>query len=273
MKKIQVFFLILITVCLYGCEDVVQVDLKKNTPRLVVEASINWYKGTSGNQQKIRLTTTTDFYSNTIPVVSGATIFIKDSSNAVFNFVETLKTGEYVCVYFSPKINETYTLTIISNGQTYTATETLKSIAPIANITQNNQGGFAGNNIEIKTHYKDPANEDNYYLYRYVYSNQINSSYYVDEDALFEGNEFFSISQNSDLKTGDKMEISHFGISKTYFNYMRVIVSIAGNSNGSPFQSPPATVRGNIINTSNFDNYALGYFSLSEVSTKDYTVE
>lgn len=273
MKKIQVFFLILITVFFYSCEDVVQVDLKKNTPRLVVEASINWNKGTTGNIQKIKLTTTTDYYSNSIPVVSGATIYIKNSSDVIFNFVETLKTGEYVCVYFNPVLNEIYTLTVISNGQTYTATETLKPVAPITNIAQNNQGGFTGNNIEIKTLYKDPANEENYYLYRYVYSNEINSSYYVDEDALYNGNNFFSISQNSDLKSGDKMEISHFGISKTYFNYMRVIVSIAGNSSGSPFQSPPATVRGNIINTTNFDNYALGYFSLSEVATKDYTVE
>ena len=54
---------------------------------------------------------------------------------------------------------------------------------------------------------------------------------------------------------------------------MSILVSIAGSNNGSPFQSPPATVRGNIINNTNFDNYALGYFSVSEVDTQNYVVQ
>jgi len=273
MKKIHLFFVILIAVFFNSCEDVVQVDLKTNSPKLVIEASINWHKGTSGNQQKIRLTTTTGYYSNEIPKVSGAKIYIKNSSNAVFNFIETPNTGEYICVNFNPKINEIYTLTVISDGQKYMATETLKSVPLITKIVQNNQGGFTGDNIEVKAFYNDPANVDNYYLYRYIYSNQIKSNYYVDEDLFFQGNEFFSVSQNSDLKSGDEVQISHFGISKTYYNYMRVIISIAGNNSGSPFQSPSATVRGNIINTSNFDNYALGYFSLSEVDAQSYIVQ
>jgi hypothetical protein len=54
---------------------------------------------------------------------------------------------------------------------------------------------------------------------------------------------------------------------------MSILLSIAGNNGGGPFQSPPATVRGNIINTTNPSNYALGYFSLSEMDTKNYTIE
>jgi hypothetical protein len=54
---------------------------------------------------------------------------------------------------------------------------------------------------------------------------------------------------------------------------MNILVNIAGNTNGSPFQSPPATVRGNIINTTNFDDFVLGYFSVSEVDTKNYVIQ
>lgn len=273
MKKIILFFVVLIAISFNSCEDVVKVNLNTAPPKLVIEASINWLKGTSGNNQTIKLSTTTDYYSNVIPMVSGATVFITNSSNTVFNFVEKPNSGEYICSNFIPIINETYVLTVISNNQTYTATETLKSVAPITKIVQNNQGGFTGKNIEIKAYFNDPANEDNYYLYRYVYSTQLKSNYYVDQDTFFQGNEFFSISRNKDLKAGDKIEISHFGISKTFYNYMNVLVSIAGNNNGRPFQSPPATVRGNIINTTNFDNYPLGYFSLSEVDTQNYVVQ
>jgi hypothetical protein len=101
----------------------------------------------------------------------------------------------------------------------------------------------------------------------------VKSNYYVDEDEFFNGNEFFSISQNDELEPGDQIEISHYGISKTYYNYMSVLVSIAGNNGGGPFQSPPATVRGNIINTTDAANYPLGYFSLSEADNISYTVE
>jgi hypothetical protein len=273
MKKATLFLVVLIAILCNSCEEVINVDLNTAPAKLVIEAAINWSKGTDGNEQKIKLTTTTDFYNSTIPKVSGATVFIKNSSNTQFDFIEKPKTGEYICDNFIPEINETYTLTIIREGQTYTAVEKMVSVAPITKIVQTNRGGFAGNTIEIKAFYNDEATEDNYFLYRYVYSTQIKSNYSVAEDKFFQGNEFFSISQNNELKAGDKLEISHFGISKLYFNYMNVLVNIAGNTNGSPFQSPPATVRGNIINLTNFDNFALGYFSVSEVDTKNYVVQ
>jgi len=256
-----------------GCEDVVNVDLNTASPKLVIEASINWQKGTLGNEQKIKLTTTTDYYSNTIPKVSGASVFIKNSANMIFNFIETPNTGIYICTNFVPAINQNYTLTVISKGQTYTATETLKAVASITKIAQNNQGGFDGKTIEIKSYFNDPANEVNFYFYQYGYQNPLLNNFYIGEDTFFQGNEFFSISQNDKLKTGEQITVSHFGISKTYANYLNILISIAGSSNGAPFQSPSATVRGNIINITNFDNYALGYFSLSEIDSKNYIIQ
>lgn len=273
MKKIYVFPLIALFLLLFSCEDVIHIDLDNAPPKLVIDASINWKKGTSGNIQKIKLTTTTSYYNNVIPTVSGATITIQNSGNQIFTFTEIPSTGEYQCSDFVPVINETYTLTVLQNGQTYSATETLKPVATITTIVQNNDGGFTGNAIEIKTYYNDPSNEENYYLYKYIYSNQIKPDYYVDQDTFFQGNLFFSISQNNDLTLGDQITVSHFGISKSYYNYMSVLLSIAGNTGGGPFQSPPTTVRGNIINTTNFENYALGYFRLSEVDSREYTIQ
>ncbi|PWA05024.1 DUF4249 domain-containing protein [Flavobacterium psychrotolerans] len=273
MKNLYVLVVLLTALFFNGCEDVVNVDLNSAPPKLVIDGAINWQKGTLGNTQTIRLSTTSDYFSSAKPTVSGATVFVKNSENTVFTFAETSNTGNYVCTNFIPHLNETYTLTVVSAGQTYMATETLTSIAPIKNIVQNNEGGFTGTDIEIKAFYTDPANEENYYLYKYKYPNQIKSGYYVDDDTFFQGNDFFSLSQNNDIKAGDQIEISHFGISKAYYNYMSVLLSIAGNTGGGPFQSPPATVRGNIINTTNFSNYALGYFRLCEVETKNYTVQ
>jgi hypothetical protein len=273
MKKINIFLVLILAVFLNGCEDVVSIDLKTDTPKLVIEASINWYKGTAGREQKIKLTTTTDYYSDKIPTVSGATVSIRNNSNIIFKFIELSDTGVYTCSNFTPVINEAYTLTIINNGNTYTATETLKSVAPINEIIQNNEGGFTGTDVEIKTYYTDPANETNYYLYQYNYSNTLKQNLYADEDTFFQGNKFFSVSQSDDLQIGDKVTVTHYGVSKPYYNYMNVLISIAGSTGGSPFQSPPATVRGNVINTTSPDNFPLGYFSISEADTRTYTIE
>jgi hypothetical protein len=273
MKYIYLSCLIFFASFFNSCEDVVNVDLNAAPPKLVIDASINWEKGTSGNLQKIKLTTTSDYFSSEIPTVSGATIFIKDSKNSNYDFIENANTGEYFCTNFIPILNEEYTLTVIAKGQTYSAKETLLAIAPIDEIVQNNEGGILGNQIEIKSFYTDPKDSDNYYLYKYNYSNQIKSDYYVDEDNFFQGNTFFSLSQNEELKVGDVIEVKHFGISKRYYNYLSILLNISGNSGGGPFQSPPATVRGNIINSTDKNNFPLGYFSLSEVVTKSYTIK
>ncbi|UWY30424.1 DUF4249 domain-containing protein [Flavobacterium sp. TR2] len=273
MKKLVFLILFFTTLLFAGCEEVVDVELDTADPKLVIEASINWEKGTKGTDQTIKLTTTTGYFENVIPTVSGAIIYIEDSHKERFNFIEIKKTGQYVCNNFKPIIDEQYTLTVISRGNRYIGTETLKSVAPITRIEQNNQGGFTGKDIEIKAFYDDPADATNYYLYKYLYSNKIKSTFYVDEDKFFNGNEFFSLSDDEDLQIGNEIEITHYGISKQYYNYMNILVSIAGSSVGGPFQSPPATVKGNMINVTNKDNYPLGYFSLSETSTKKYKIK
>lgn len=273
MKKLIFLIAFFTAFSFSGCEDVVDVDLNTAPPKLVIEAAINWSKGTTGRQQVIKLTTTTGYFDQLIPIVSGAAIFIKNTKNERFNFNEYNKTGRYICNNFKPVINETYTLTVVSGGNTYTATETLKSVAPITRVEQKNDGGFTGKDIEIRAYYTDPANEENYYLYKYLYSSKVTSTYYASEDKFYQGNEIYSSTEDDDLKTGDEIEVTHYGISKQYYNYMNILVSIAGSNVGGPFQSPPATVKGNIINTTVKSNYPLGYFSLSETDSKKYKIE
>lgn len=272
-NQINIILVILTAFLFNSCTDVVDIPLNTDNPRLVIDASINWQKGTTGNNQVIKLSTTTDFYTNVIPVVSGATVFIKNSSNVVFNFIETPNTGIYVCGNFVPVIDETYTLTIINHGQTYTATETLKSVAAITSVTQEIQTGLGTDFLKIKTAFVDPANADNYYLYKYKFVKNLKPEYSVDDDLFFQGNSFFSLVLEEDTNPGEQVEITHYGISKAYFNYMGILLSVAGSSGGGPFQSPPATVKGNIKNQTNFDNYPLGYFRISESDVKNYTIQ
>src|SRR6478735_5925267 len=95
---------------LTGCEKAINVPLKTASPRLVIDASIDWVKNTTGNEQKIILSTTTGYYNSEFPTVSGALITVTNASNTVFNFVETSGTGQYVCHNFLPVIGQTYNL-------------------------------------------------------------------------------------------------------------------------------------------------------------------
>ncbi len=257
-----------------SCEEVIDIDLNTAKPRLVIDASLKWEKGTDGATQMIKLTTTTGYFNTEIPTVSGATVFVTNSTEQVFDFVETVaNSGEYICTNFIPIMDETYTLTVIENGTTYTATEKMFPVPVIDRVEQNDDGGFGGGNIEIKFFFTDDGLTDNFYLSRAKLSRYTIPEYGVSSDEFYQGNEFFDIYSDEDVEPEDTIDYTLSGISQGYYNYLQVLLSIAGSSGGGPFQSPPATVRGNIVNTTDIDNYALGFFSVSETARVIYTVE
>ncbi len=273
MKILKKYIVIALGFFLISCEEVIEVDLETAEPKLVIDASIDWVKNTPGNQQKIKLSTTTAYYSEVFPVVNGANVIVSNSANTVFNFVENPGTGEYICNNFVPVIGETYTLTINLNGEIYKATETLMSVPKIENnITQNNTGGMAGDEVEITYYYQDNPAEKNYY----VYSNKIPHiafpQYQVEDDENNNGGLTPVFYSNKDLKPGETVNIKLFGISKRYYDYFRKVLNASGNDDG-PFATTPTAVRGNINNETRSANFPFGYFRLSEVDVREYVVE
>lgn len=273
MKSFNSILLLFLAITFIGCEKVIDVDLNTAPPKLVVEASINWDKNTSGNEQFIKLTTTTDYFSNTIPNVTGATVFITNSSGTIFNFVEVTDPGIYVCNHFEPIINESYTLTIVYNGETYTATEKLLATPEITRIEQNNEGGILGDDIEVRFFYDDIPNEANYYLQQIDDPYKVIPEFGVLEDRFFQNNELFGLYFSEDLKSGDELTFTLNGITLNHFNYMNILLSQAGGGSGGPFSTPTSTIRGNVVNQTDFNNFALGYFRLSERAKITYVIE
>ena len=54
MRKLYSLLTIIACLALFSCEEVIPLDLKSGTPKLVVEAALTWKKGTTGNVQKIK---------------------------------------------------------------------------------------------------------------------------------------------------------------------------------------------------------------------------
>ena len=85
MKKL---ILILLSITIYSCEDVIDLDLNKSQPKLIIEASINWVKETSGNEQEIKLSLSAPFYDLETPPANNAQISVFDNNGNQFIFIE-----------------------------------------------------------------------------------------------------------------------------------------------------------------------------------------
>ncbi|WP_310556168.1 DUF4249 domain-containing protein [Flavobacterium sp.] len=274
MKKITLYlFITTLFLTLSSCEKVIDLELDTAPPKLVIDASIKWQRGTTGSYQKIKLTTTTSYFSYTIPIVSGANVVVENSSNTVFNFTELNASGEYICNNFIPVINETYKLTVTQNGQTYTATEKLYSTSEIEDIEQKTVSGFDGDQIQVKFLFQDNGSENNYYLTTFKQNNIAVPEFFAESDEFYQGNKMFGFYTEDSLKPGNILDMSVQGISKKYYNFMQKLISISGNGGGNPFSTPPAALIGNIKNQTDTNNPPLGFFSLGEVDTKVYTVQ
>ncbi|MEJ2112391.1 MAG: DUF4249 family protein [Flavobacteriaceae bacterium] len=270
MKKI--IYILSIFLC-FSCEDQIDVDLNNTEPRLVIEASINWIKGTSGNQQSIKLSLSAPYFNTSVPPANNAIVEIADSSNNTFIFIEDNNTGIYKNTTFIPTINEMYTLNIIYEGEIYTAKETLKSVSSIEYVEQINDGGFSGEETELKAYFTDPEDEENYYFFEFISNVNAIPSLEVYEDRFTNGNQVFGFYTDENLEAGDEVVIRNHGVSKQFYEFMFILLQQNSEDGGGPFETQPATVRGNCINTTDPDNFPFGYFRLSEVDEFVYTIE
>ncbi len=250
-----------------SCEDVIDVELNDAPPRLVVEANINLLKDGTSNAT-VKLTTTAPFFNNGVPFVSDALVTITDENNTLFTF-DYQTDGIYYST-FLPQPDVDYTLKIISKDETYTATEKLYSVAPLEFVEQRDDGGFTGENIELKVFFTDPANEDNFYLFEGLSVRGDDIDVYSDE--FYNGNTIFGYYLVENLAPTDKVQFNLYGVSEAYYNFMFILLQQT-DGGGGPFETQPATVRGNIVNESNVANFPLGYFRISEVSTIYYTIQ
>ena len=101
MKNYIKGLLILTGIVFASCEDVIDVDVNNAEPRLVIEASLDWEKGTAGNAQTIKLSMSSPYFSTEEDTsVSGATVTVTNTnSGAIFNFLSNpdFPQSNFVC--------------------------------------------------------------------------------------------------------------------------------------------------------------------------------
>src|SRR4051812_40485530 len=120
MKNIcsELGVLLIIIGLLNSCTDVIDVKVPNGGARLVVDASINWQKGTLGETQTINLRKSTAFFEkNSDAPVTGASVTVtKENDGSIFVFADQ-NNGSYKAIDFVPELNVSYTLKILYNGK------------------------------------------------------------------------------------------------------------------------------------------------------------
>ena len=267
MKNIHIIpILLLFALC--NCEKVVDVEVLSIEPKLVIYASFEVFFDENPVSAKtdIKLKLSADYFEETIPVVTDASVFITDlSSRTIFNYEDSNADGTYTTSQsFIPLENNNYELTVIYNNETYKATSKRIKSSPLTRVEQGNQTLFSGEETEIKLYFSDDGTVDNYYIFDFS-----NSLYLALEDRFFNGAEysFSNFYQEDDIELPATVTIKMSGVSKEYYTYFNILIDQSGQDAGGPFESVPSSLLGNIINTTNEDNFPLGYFQISESDT------
>ena len=252
MKKL--IYILFISIIFSACSEEVTIDeiLNPSDIRLVIEANIDIDKtNTTGvSTQQIKLSKTTSFYNTTFSGITGASINITDKDgNSVGTFLD-----------INPGVDDL---------DDYTAIEEINE------INQETITLFGDDTYRVTLLIDNEVGVDNFYLFAIKIPINILTEYGVGGDSFIQEGTDDSFSDfnyaDDELVAGDIINFKIYGIGESYKNYLTKIFSIAQGSNG-PFSTAPATVRGNILNTTDIDNYALGYFSLNQYVEANYTV-
>ncbi|MDF4222040.1 DUF4249 domain-containing protein [Maribacter sp. M208] len=300
MKRYLTFIL---TIILFAsCEDVIDVELPDDVSRLIVNGVIRVDETEEFLPIEIVVSESSSFFEeNMVATIESAIIYYgtprEDApeileGGGVSNLAE-LEPGSGIWVpdpsFDSDQrirvenINEgdVFQLIITTDNEQYLATTTYVKSVPIDSLQQGDETLFSGDETEVIVTFTDPGDSDDFYLLDLDFG-----EFLVTEDEFYQGQTFvFSYFYDNELEinTSSIVDISLIGVDEAFYNYMNQIIVQSGGDQG-PFQTPAATVRGNIINVTGIDNdevvdnvdrtdnYALGYFAIVEEYKDSITI-
>lgn len=260
MKRIIIFTAIAAITAITACQKTVTLPLKTAASQIVIQGEITDGPG----PYTVTINKSVGFYAdNTFPAVSGASVKISDG-RITDSLTETTTPGTYTTHSLQGRSRTTYTMTVMLDGSTYTASSTMPAPVPLDSVTFDNSGRFRKNQITPQANYQDPSGVKNYYQFvMYINGTQFTKDIYAFSDRLSDGK---YITQNlrmdsSYLNVGDQLRVDMYCVDVNVFNYFNQL----GQSNGTGAFNT-AAAPGNP--SSNISNGAYGVFSAHTISSK-----
>ncbi len=257
MKKISLFFLIFSVFT--SCTKVIEFDLNTSDPKVIIEADIT--DEVDGYQVKI--TKTVNFSApNNYPAVKGAVVTVTDELGVSKTLTESIS-GLYTLKGASGVSEKTYTLKVVTEGKTYTATSKMPKLVPFAGV-EVRENTFPGPARDASFLYMpvfvDPVNEQNNYLFFLSVKGKRDKGFQnVFNDNIINGvrNQRPILgTQDFKVSSKDTVTVEMRCIDKAVYDYFYSLNEISSSNGGSATPANPV---------SNITGGALGYFSAHTV--------
>ena len=291
----QAITILLCAILFFSCEDTIDVDLPEVETRLIVDGLVRVDKSQDLVDVKIKLRESSNFFEENQPTqaesvliyygkptsgglfedISFSTLVEKDLGSGIY--VPNLEQDQIRTAFVEPGV--VFILQITRQGKRYYAQTEYAPTVPIDNLEQGTDTFLDEEETEIIVTFTDNGDEDNFYLFDFM-----NSEFLVVEDEFFQGQQFsFSYFYDDEITAGETVTVSILGATEEFYNYMDLVLEQTEN-NGGVFQTPVATVRGNVFDITGLDNinlfdnverpndYALGYFAMVQEYTATLTI-
>lgn len=296
MKAILKIICLLLLVTMTSCEDVVDVDLTENTPRIILDAIIRIDPTESFSSMRLKASTTSSFFeSNETAELTSLQIRNDETGEFVLFGPEPGVPGNYIPVpaFGSPVTVDNLVSTAFFTGgnpliltfnyedELYLATTQYVPTAPIQGLEQGDGTLFGDDETEVIVTFTDTPNREDFYVFDFDFGEFLGT-----EDTFYPGQLFqFSYFYDRKLEAGDVVNISILGADEEFYNYMNLLIEQSEAGDNGPFQTPVTTVRGNFINVTDIDNidvfdnvnssnnFALGYFAVVQEYKETITIE
>jgi hypothetical protein len=256
MKK-YIFFLLIASLGV-SCQQVIDIELNDKDAALVIEANVS----DQGGPYTVTLTKSVNFSDpNVFPGVSGAFITISDDAGNMDTLVET-SAGVYVTNSFQGIPGQTYTVRVVSDGVTYSASSYMPALVTLDSLVVESSGGFGGSQFYIIPQWQDPVGTGNHYrCIEYVNGERVGAFLYDDvfSDGLVNGQPLLNF--ETELQSGDTVRVEMQCIDPDVYLYFYSMEQTANNQTAAPANPE-----------SNFDNAALGYFNAHTLSVRTVVI-
>ncbi len=280
MHRITYYIILFMTsVSFFSCEDVIEVDIPGRESRLVVQA---WIQD-NRDVQTVTLSRSVAYLdAQQVGAETGAEVSVTTASGQTYAFSEE-RPGQYQGT-FQGVPDETYTLRVITQDeQQYASTpQTMPLPVPLDSVYAEFRETPDVENEEDEGYYPfwdftDPADRENYYRWR-VYANdepvQGTGTILTANDEFVNGEDireigFFSMDP---LTPADRFTIEQMAITEAAHEFLLRVQELTNNVGGL-FDTPPGPVEGNITNTTDETDYALGFFGVAAVRSASAGVE
>ena len=265
-RKKKIFALLLATLFLNACQQVVSIDLNKANPHLVIEGVVTDQSG----PYTVRLSKTGNYFEPALvfPPVSNAFITVSDD----FGQSDTLRevaSGTYQSSTLRGLAGSTYALDVVAEGRSYNAISSMPKKVLIDSLYATVRSASRGEpGYDIYVAFKDPPEPGNYYRLNAISSAQIPADsidgrrYRMYTDKLTNGNEMMErIRAGSNVAAGDTITVELLSVDKATYDYFSTLRDILSSDQAATSLAPANP-------NTNISNGSLGYFSAYTIDSK-----